>query len=309
MGVSQWYVSTARPIDWSAVTAFNRQGWTVISRHVVQHPPPVSQVAYYQQQRQAAQAGQAPVTPADHNTTAVGSALLAAMLILEVIFIAGPAFAVGARRRRHELAVIGATGARPSQMVAVVAADGLVLGAVAAVLGLAVGVGAGPWSWPGCAHGAAACPRGGNHPRDELEIAGIAALAVISGLVAALIPALSASRDPLSEVLRGRQPPNRLSLRPAGAGVAALGVAIALAVTDLDETWNRGYGPPGGAAVLAVIGVVLATPAVLVGGSVAWLGACRCGPAWPPTTAPATAAPPPPRSLPSSPWWPPAPPG
>ena len=262
-GVSQWYVSTSRPIDWSTVTAFNRQGWTVISRHVVQDPPPASQVAYYQQQRQAAQAGQAPVTPADHNTTAVGSALLAVMLILEVIFIAGPAFAVGARRRQHELAVIGATGARPSQLVAVVAADGLVLGAVAAVLGAAVGIGAGAIVLAGLR------TWGGRVPEAVSvrgwEIAGIAVLAVVSGLVAALIPALSASRAPLSEVLRGRQPPNRLSLRPAAAGVAALGVAIALAVTDLDETSNGGIPVPlVAAAVLAVVGVVLVTPAVLV---------------------------------------------
>ena len=61
--------------------------------------------------------------------------------MLETVLLAGPAFAVGARRRRRDLALVAAAGATPAHLRRIVLADGVVLGAVAAAAGVALGVG------------------------------------------------------------------------------------------------------------------------------------------------------------------------
>lgn len=57
----------------------------------------------------------------------------------QVALLAGAAFAIGARRQRRELAMIGAAGASHAQIARMVLANGLVLGAVAGVCGVALG--------------------------------------------------------------------------------------------------------------------------------------------------------------------------
>ena len=66
--------------------------------------------------------------------------LIVAMALLEVVLLAGPAFAVSARRQARTLALMAASGGTPRQARRVVLASGIVLGALAALLGAVLGV-------------------------------------------------------------------------------------------------------------------------------------------------------------------------
>lgn len=68
-----------------------------------------------------------PETPADLlAVAAVG--IIAVLGVLQVVFLTGPAFAVGARRMRRQLGQLTAAGAGPRQVRAVVLGSGFVLG-------------------------------------------------------------------------------------------------------------------------------------------------------------------------------------
>ncbi len=72
-------------------------------------------------------------------------ALVVVMALLEVVLLAGPAFAVIARRMQRSLALMAATGATPPQARRVVLASGVVLG----VAGADRSGSASGWSWRG----------------------------------------------------------------------------------------------------------------------------------------------------------------
>jgi len=65
--------------------------------------------------------------------------LVVGMALLEVVLLAGPAFAVGAKRSRRQLALLAATGADRRDVRRTVLGGGLVLGVSGGVLGVAVG--------------------------------------------------------------------------------------------------------------------------------------------------------------------------
>lgn len=253
-GYSSWYVATPAPITWPEVLSANHQGLFVTSRWVIAHPPPAAQVPW------STTTGPA-VQRASTSTRNEVVALLGAMLLLEVILLAGPAFAVGARRRSHELAVLAASGASRRQLVAVVAGDGAVLGVLAAAAGAVVGVAGASVTLAIMQSRVRVVP--GPVTIHAAEVVGIAALAVVSGLIAALLPALAASRADTAQVLRGRQAPAPLSWRPAVAGAASIGIAGLLGITNLRST-SGGSVALVGAAALAEVGCALLTPAVLV---------------------------------------------
>src|SRR6202008_2822857 len=65
--------------------------------------------------------------------------LIAGLGLLEVVLLAGAAFAVGARRQMRELGLVAATGGSTRHVRRVVLAQGLVLGVAGAAIGVAVG--------------------------------------------------------------------------------------------------------------------------------------------------------------------------
>ena len=69
--------------------------------------------------------------------------LVVVMALIEVVLLAGPAFAVGARRQARNLALMAATGGTPRQARRVVLAGAVVLGSVGAALGTVLGIGVG----------------------------------------------------------------------------------------------------------------------------------------------------------------------
>jgi len=125
-----WLVDGA-PVPWSTVLELNAIGATVASRAVITVPPPVSQWP------ESVQAG----AGIDEATMAV-LVLIVVMALIEVVLLAGPAFAVGARKQARSLALMSAAGGTPVQSRRVVLGSAVVLGGVAAVLGVGLGIGA-----------------------------------------------------------------------------------------------------------------------------------------------------------------------
>jgi putative ABC transport system permease protein len=147
----------------------------------------------------------------------------------EVILLAGSAFAVGARRQRRELAVIGATGADAADVRRIVLGGGILLGAASGIVGVAAGVGA-------VAVGRPLLQDVANHVLRPTvlrpsELIGIAVLAVLAGLVAAVLPAHWAGQQPVLDSLTGRtRIPSGSQRRVVltGLGVAAAGALLVL---------------------------------------------------------------------------------
>ncbi len=259
-----WYLSSEQPVTWGEVQRFNQSGFIVISRSVLQHPPsdvPFSTVPIVPEP--GIGAAVTDQRAADQRAADVSTGVIGAMALLEVVLLAGPAFAVGARRRRYELALVSATGESGRHLIVMVAADGVVLGLIGAVIGAVVGIAGGAAVLAGLPHWTDTVP--GSVQVRLLDVAGLALLAVLTGLLAALVPALSASRRLGAPVIRGRQDPARLATRPALLGLAAIVAAVLLAVTERHE--QVPVGPPVHlvvAAALGEIGFALIAPGLLV---------------------------------------------
>ncbi|HWM09565.1 MAG TPA: ABC transporter permease [Solirubrobacteraceae bacterium] len=170
------------------------------------------------------------VLSVDDLRAAAMSTLIAGIGLLEVVLLAGTAFAVGARRQTRELGLVAASGGSAHHVRRIVLAQGLVLGALGAALGVAAGF---------------ALAIGGRPLWERLdgsridawafgpwEIAGAAAIGLLSGLAAALVPAIGAGRmrpvDALAERFRVKRRARRLSAA-AGVALVVAGVALGLA--------------------------------------------------------------------------------
>ena len=118
--------------------------------------------------------------------------LISGLGLLEVVLLAGAAFAVGARRQTRELGLVGASGGSARHVRRIVLAQGLVLGALGAVLGVAFGTlvaVAGRPLWEHLENGRIVSWGFGPY-----EIAGAALIGLLSGLAAAVIPAVGAEQ-------------------------------------------------------------------------------------------------------------------
>ena len=240
-----WLVATPGGVDWTTVRQLNTHGLLVLSRSVVEHPPPASAV--------------------DRNfseSSSMGSAELAvlalvvAMALLEVVLLAGPAFAVGARRQQRALALISATGGEPPDIRRVVLASGLVLGTAAAVIGSAGGVAIAWLALPVVQH--FSTERLGPFELSTRDITAIAACGLVSAVLAALAPAMLAARHDVVAVLAGRRGETRTRLRSPLIGALLLGLGIAGAVHGARQVGGETYITAS--AIAAVLGMVLLIP-------------------------------------------------
>lgn len=112
-GDLKWLVQgpSGAGVTWSDVRAANEKGVVVRARQVVLDPPPDSEVPM------AAQMGGSETGNAEMTAAAL---TVAAMAVLEIVLLAGPAFAVGARRSRRQLGLVGSCGGTRGQVRAVV---------------------------------------------------------------------------------------------------------------------------------------------------------------------------------------------
>ncbi|UBU11936.1 ABC transporter permease [Nonomuraea gerenzanensis] len=213
-----WLVDTPAPVTWKKVRELNQVGLRVASRAVTESP--------------RADRYQYSVTTGDE---LLWLAIAVLLVVTETVLLAGPAFAVGLRRRRRELATIAAQGGSPGHLRTIVLADGLVLGGVAALLGVALGIGAGA-----VAESIAARSldwRSGPVDVPWAQVLGVAALGLVSALVAALAPAITAGRQSPARVLAGR--PDEVRDRAArplfGLVLLVLGAGAAIYLSGRSE--------------------------------------------------------------------------
>jgi putative ABC transport system permease protein len=246
--LGSWLVDTPGPVGWEQQTALNRHGILVHSRAVALDPP-------------AHLANEAPV---DGTAFAVGT-VVAGLAGLEIVLLAGPAFAVSARRRTRDLGLVAAGGGTPAQLRRIVLAEGLVLGALAAGAGIALGVAAAIAARPLTESLVGA--RAGGYRVFPLALAAIAALAIGTGLLAALAPAATAARQQVVDALAGRRGVVRSRRRWLVLGVAAVGFGTATAGLG---AWEVSAEAVLAGLVLAQLGLVLCTPTLV--GLVARLG-------------------------------------
>lgn len=152
-------------------------------------------------------------------------ALVVGFGMLEVVLLAGAAFAVGARRQVRELGLIAANGGTGKHVGRTVLAQGLALGLIGAVAGMLFGglvVYAGGPVWEQLTGEVIDSWRFG---WPELVVA--AAVGLLSGLGAALLPAIGVARMRPVDALAQRFRATGMRARLPIIGVVVLGVGVA----------------------------------------------------------------------------------
>lgn len=245
-GPPRWLASTPAPIDWEQVRALNQHGIAVLSRAVFLDPP--AELVTYADVR----------GPVSVPGLGVGL-LIAGLVALEVVLLAGPAFAVGARRRQRELALVAAGGGTPAQLRRIVLADGVVLGALAAVGGTVLGIGLAFAARPLLEMHLVGA-RAGGYRVFPLALAGIAGFAVVTAVLAAMVPAFTAARQPVVEALAGRRGATHARRRwlVLGLVMVALGALVTAAGAQRSSETVVLAG-----LITGQVGLALCTPALV----------------------------------------------
>jgi putative ABC transport system permease protein len=203
-----WTVVQPGGVSWSDVLALNQHGLLVTSRAVLLDPPPRSAVPRHPHQR------------ADTSNVAVPIGVGVGLAVLQLALLAGPAFAVSARRRQRDLALIAAIGGDRTVLRRTLLAEGLVLGALAGVLGCVLGIGVAV-AYRGWQNGILGPLR-----LRPAELAGIAVLGLCSAMAGALLPAQWAARLDVVAALSGRRGATRAPWRLSLLGLLAVGAGF-----------------------------------------------------------------------------------
>ncbi|WAP56773.1 ABC transporter permease [Streptomyces sp. S465] len=183
----------------------------------------------------------------------------AAVAVLVGVFLIINTFSIIIAQRMRELALLRALGASRRQMIGSVLLESLVIGLVAAVIGLGLGVGLG-------ALGASLLA----DTMEGLEVAdlGVPASAVIVSLVvgvgvtmlAALFPALRAAKVAPIAVIRSAVAPDRRHRKQTWTGSVLLVLGAGLLMTGLVGSGDAAMSAVLPGVLLAFIGVTLLTP-------------------------------------------------
>ncbi|MCS0635265.1 ABC transporter permease [Streptomyces sp. LP05-1] len=255
----------AAGFTWNMVKETNAKGVRVESRAVILDPPADADVPLYQRPDYQRWESDGPL---GKEMLAI-LATIVGLAMLEICLLAGPAFAVGARRSRRQLGLVGANGGDRRHIRAIVLAGGLVIGTAAAVTGTVLGIGLTRALQPVLEETMG--KRFGAFEIRPLELLGIALLAVVTGLLAAIVPAVTASRQTVLASLTGRRGVRAASrvLPAIGLVVVAAGAAIALA----GSLYTTQPTIVAAGSALAELGVVALTPALvgLFGRTGRWL--------------------------------------
>jgi putative ABC transport system permease protein len=195
------------------------------------------------------------------------------------VFLILNIFSITVAQRTKELALARALGASKKQMIGSVLTEALIVGTIGAVAGLGAGIGVG-WILSTVAAGITSLPLAPIAVPLSAVIAAVSVGLVIT-TVAALLPALRASRVPpiaaLQEVATPDRPLTKLTV--SGTAVTALGAALmGYGFTGGGHLW-----PMLGGVMFAFIGVALLSPLLgrpivgLLGRLFSWSVAGRLG--------------------------------
>jgi putative ABC transport system permease protein len=242
-----WLAGMPGSLTWPQVKDLNTRGVVALSRYVLANPPSPAE-----EYRLGVHFSSGDAIPAGVLTLAGGLAML------EIVLLAGPAFAVGARRRQRDLALMSASGAAPGQVRRIVLADGVVLGSMAAISGVALGVLAAAALHPSVE--GFLVRRSGEFRMYPLALAILVGAAVLTGVLAALVPAWITARQDVVTALAGRRGITRSRRRwpIIGLILAAAGVAVmVLSANSLELT------PVLVGLIAFELGLVLCTPAIV----------------------------------------------
>ncbi|GAB3981928.1 FtsX-like permease family protein [Plantactinospora veratri] len=252
----QWLWDAPAPVDWAGVNRLNERGMVVVSRAVLLDPPALDPSDPYYRDS---------ADDVDLRAVAAGG-LVVGLGVLEAVLLAGPAFAVGARRRQRDLGLVAANGGTPAHLRRIVLADGVVLGVLGTVPGLVLGVMA-AFAFRPLVEMHLAQQRAGGYRVFPLALAAIAGLAVGTGVLAALLPAFAAARNDVVTALTGRR-----GVRRSHRGWLVLGLTLVGtgSVAAAYGAWQVSSNILLTGLVLAEVGLVLCTPALV--GLVARLG-------------------------------------
>ncbi|GAA3672046.1 hypothetical protein GCM10022237_34660 [Nocardioides ginsengisoli] len=249
-GPAEWLVGGG-PVTWGDVRKLNGIGALVASRQVISDPPPESALSPDLR-------GQ--VQPVSQETITV-LALVVAMVLLEVVLLAGPAFAVRARAQAHTLALVAASGGTPAQARRTVLASGVVVGALGGLFGVAWGIVVAVLAVPIAQTVDASWF--GPFEVPWAMVAVVAAFGFASAVLAAVVPAFAASRQDAVAVLAGRRGEGRPSRRSPVVGLALIGVGIAGSFAGSRPGGGSSPLLVGSAAIISVVGMIFLVPVAI----------------------------------------------
>ncbi|MEU6135584.1 ABC transporter permease [Nocardioides sp. NPDC047086] len=246
---STWLVGGG-PVTWSDIEDLNAAGAFVLSRSVVMDPPAAARAADKELR---------PPMGAPDASELVVLVLIVVMVILEVVLLAGPAFAVAARRQARDLALIAASGGTARQSRRVLLGMAIVIGAVAAVVGAVLGVGLARLLQPLAQDQVSAWF--GPFEVPWLQVLAVAVIGFAAAICAAIVPAWIASRQNVVGVLSGRRSESLPSRRSPIIGLVLVAAGVASAAFG---TRNALSGIPIALGVLlCVAGVLFILPALV----------------------------------------------
>ena len=247
-GISYLVDTGGRAITWPDVQQLNTHGLVVDSRAVIESPPPLSELP-----------PDFEVERGDLARNALVGVTIACVL-LEVVLLAGPAFAVGTRRIRRQLALLVAVGSTPADVNRVILAQAAILGLCAAVGGIVlaatlVTMTSSLWS---DLLGHDITPL----KVVPLDLGALLVVGTFAALAAAYVPARQAATQNPMTALAGRpgEPRSRRGLPIKGLVLVAAGAAAVLAL-------GRG-GPAAESTIMfgtltMIAGAIMLTPAVI----------------------------------------------
>lgn len=194
---------------------------------------------------------------------AIVSTAVSTILLIEVAFITGAAFAAGTRRRLREIGLLSAGGASRKHVRTTVVGEGLAIGLIGSALGVLLGVGVLFFGRPILHDFVTKLITGVGVSLSD--IAGPVLVALAAVLVAVWIPARTASRVPTTTALQGRMPasPPRRWIVPAGLAASAVG--LLLIAVSIASTSNFSGAVVGAGGVMVVGGVAMLASPILAG--------------------------------------------
>lgn len=241
-GSDTWLVDLSGPLDPGLADRLNAQGIQIVVRDPL---PGREELTRGMRVPDADEAG------------VVG--VVGGLGLLEVVLLVGPAFAVSVRRRRRDLALVAVAGGDASHLRRIVLADGVVLGAGGAALGLLLGIGAAFAGRP-LVEQYLLGERLGAYRIFPTALVAIAATAVLAGVLAAMAPAWTAARQDVATGLAGRRDGSRPRRRWLLIGVALIVAGTAIAAFAAGRTSQTGV--LAGVA-LGELGLVFCTPTLV----------------------------------------------